>query len=99
MALGGAAVHFRDWSAGDPILGRPFFNVVANQQFAEEVAYPGDIAGSVSVDARTSFAAAGADPRFSSPDATMLLLPVRSRLGGPQGLAGRPPARLSLPPA
>ena len=64
LALGGAAVHFSDWSSGDPILGRPFYNVVANQQYAEEVAYPGDIAGSVSVDARTSFAAAGADLRI-----------------------------------
>ncbi len=64
MALSGAAVHFSDWSPGDPILARPFYDVTTNLQSAEQVAYPGEIAGSVSVNARTSFADAGADLRI-----------------------------------
>ena len=64
MALGRAAAHFSDWYPGDPILARPYFDVTTGLQSAEQVAFPGEIAGSVSVNARTSFADAGADLRI-----------------------------------
>jgi hypothetical protein len=71
LALGDEAVHFRDWSSGDPILSRPFYDVTrpANDpQNVEKVAFPrgntGSLDGSVSVDATTSFQSAGARFRF-----------------------------------
>jgi hypothetical protein len=66
FALGGDSEHFREWSPGDPILARPFFDVnpTVNSQSAELVAFPGLIAGSVSVDSRTELEGAGVDLRL-----------------------------------
>ena len=67
LALGGTSDHFYEWSPGDPILSRPFYDVTrpANDpQNVEQVASPGVIAGSVSVDSRTQFEAAGANLRI-----------------------------------
>ena len=71
LALGDEVTHFRDWSSGDPILSRPFFDVTRptnDPQNVEKVAFPrgnpGSLDGSVSVDALTRFQSAGARLRF-----------------------------------
>jgi hypothetical protein len=71
LALGNDEMHFREWSSGDPILSRPFFDVTrpANDpQNVEKVAFPrgnpSSLDGSVSVDALTKFQSAGARLRF-----------------------------------
>jgi hypothetical protein len=50
---------FSMFSTGFPILARPFFNVQANAQASELVAYPGTLQGMVTADARTYFQGAG----------------------------------------
>ena len=71
LALAEETTHFRDWSSGDPILSRPFYDVTrpaSDPQNVEKVAFPrGDsdsLDGSVSVDALTRFQSAGARLRF-----------------------------------
>jgi hypothetical protein len=71
LALDNEGDHFRQWSSGDPILSRPFFDVTrpANDpQNVEKVAFPrgntGSVDGSVSVDSLTRFQSAGARLRF-----------------------------------
>jgi hypothetical protein len=67
LALGSDSYQFHEWSAGYPILSRPFYDVTrpANDpQSYELVALPGVIAGSVDVTARTWFEGAGVDMRF-----------------------------------
>ena len=64
MALGGDDVHWSLWSPGVPTLFRPFFDTSTGQNRAEEVAVPNSIAGTVSVDARTSFESAQANLRI-----------------------------------
>ena len=70
-ALGEETTHFREWSSGDPILSRPFFDVTrpaSDPQNVEKVAFPrgnsNSLDGSVSVDALTRFQSAGARLRF-----------------------------------
>ncbi len=70
VGLGDETTHFYDWSSGDPILSRPFFDVAPteNQQNVEKIAFPrgnpGSIDGSVAVDALTRFQSAGVRLRF-----------------------------------
>jgi len=53
LGLGGAATHFNALSNDTPIIARPFFDTVGNQQAAMLVAYPGVMSGSIAVDAST----------------------------------------------
>jgi hypothetical protein len=71
LGLDDGTAHFREWSSGDPIISRPFYDVTrpANDpQNIEKVAFPrlntGSVDGSVSVDATTSFQSAGGRFRF-----------------------------------
>jgi hypothetical protein len=67
LALGGDSYNFGAWSDGTPTLWRPFYDTNPGDlgPNAEQVAVPGVIAGSVSVDARTWFSMAGVDMRFN----------------------------------
>ena len=64
---GGQSSSFNQTSAGDPILARPYRDVVANQENSLFVAFPGftsgtttsDIAGTIAVDAREYFQSVG----------------------------------------
>ena len=47
FALDGDNTHFAAASTGDPILARPFFNALLNQQDARLIAYPDLLAGSI----------------------------------------------------
>ena len=49
FAIGRESEWLAFCSPGDPILARPFFNVLRDEQDAELVAYPGIVAGSVGV--------------------------------------------------
>ena len=67
FALGGDADHYRIWSPGDPIISRPFYDVTrpsSDPQNIEQVASPGVIAGSVSVDSRTELESFATDLRL-----------------------------------
>lgn len=65
--VGNANTNYFASSDGDPILSRPFYDLSPSQadplqivgQNVEQVALPGSIAGSVSVDAETRFQSAG----------------------------------------
>jgi hypothetical protein len=63
FALENSATHFRLWSDGNPVISRPFFNVVDNEQQVERVAFPrgssGSVDGSASVDTLSKFEGAG----------------------------------------
>ena len=98
LALGGQSEHFYEWSPGDPILSRPFYDVTRptnDPQNVEGVAAPGHGAGSVSVDSRTEFEAAGADLRIFLNGCDNCCQGWRTRLVGrlsllaPQGPTGR----------
>lgn len=52
-------------STGDPILARPFFDILNGQETAELVAFPGVVTGTVSMDARTEFDSFGLHLRFN----------------------------------
>jgi Putative beta barrel porin-7 (BBP7) len=53
--LGGASDRFRASSDGDPILARPFFNVILDQNDALLVAFPGLTTGSISASLTNDF--------------------------------------------
>jgi hypothetical protein len=53
------ADHFNAASNGNPILARPFFNAVTNQQDSELVAFPGLVSGRASVSESSSLLGAG----------------------------------------
>ena len=69
LALGNQSDPFHDWSDGTPIISRPFFDVLKNEENVEKVAFPrgqpGSIAGSISIDPTTQFQSAGVRLRFS----------------------------------
>ncbi|MCA9168386.1 MAG: BBP7 family outer membrane beta-barrel protein [Planctomycetales bacterium] len=71
-----ASESFSRTSAGNPILARPFFNTQLNAQDAELVAFPGVVAGTINVAARSDFDAFSPRFRFNlacrnySPDAS-----------------------------
>ncbi len=52
--LSTAATNFSTASNGEPILARPFFNTVSNQNASELVAFPGLSNGSISANAVTT---------------------------------------------
>ncbi len=54
--------RFRTSSSGTPILARPFYNALLDQQDAELVAFPGIVAGSMAVTARSELHSVA--PRF-----------------------------------
>ncbi|MGA2035840.1 MAG: BBP7 family outer membrane beta-barrel protein [Thermoguttaceae bacterium] len=70
LALQNVAGHFTDWSSGDPIVSRPFFDVANNKEEVENVASPRDpnnpqsLDGSITIDSLTEFQSAGVDFRF-----------------------------------
>ena len=55
FALGGASDHFEASSDGDPILARPFFNVLLDQNDALLVAFPGLTTGSIDASLTNDF--------------------------------------------
>ena len=63
FALGDGSLQYGQQSSGDPILARPFFNVLTGQQDSQLVAYPGVLAGTVTVNASTALQSAGIDLR------------------------------------
>ena len=68
--LGVQSAGFSEFSAGNPILTRPFFNVQTNQADAEMVAFPatGDqpqVSGSISVVAKDYFQSAGVSMSYN----------------------------------
>ena len=60
LALGGISDNFAATSTGDPILARPFFNALTNQEDAELVAFPGVVSGTVTASAEGTLHSAGA---------------------------------------
>jgi len=52
-------VSFSQTSGGQPVLGRPFYDLVNGQERAELIAFPGRIAGTVSVHADTQLQGGG----------------------------------------
>ena len=65
FALDDATASFTGTSTGNPILARPFFNMLTGRETAELVAFPNLIRGTIQADAVTSFQGAGA--RFVYP--------------------------------
>jgi hypothetical protein len=65
FALGDETVRFQRQSNGDPILARPFFNVLSEEQDSELVAYPDLIEGTVTVGALTELESAGVRARIN----------------------------------
>lgn len=59
FVLSDATDNFSATSTGDPILARPFFNMVTGLESAELVAFPNVITGNVSVDTLTRFQGGG----------------------------------------
>ncbi|MDX1947079.1 MAG: BBP7 family outer membrane beta-barrel protein [Pirellulaceae bacterium] len=59
FALGEAKDTFNRSSTGDPILARPFYDVVEGQENALLVAFPGIIGGQIQAEATTTFQGAG----------------------------------------
>ena len=55
-----ASTEFNAGSAGTPILARPFFDALANQQSAALSAFPGLVAGSVNINETSRFLGADA---------------------------------------
>jgi len=55
-----ASTEFNAGSAGTPILARPFFDALANQQAAALSAFPGLVAGSVNINETSRFLGADA---------------------------------------
>ncbi|HND52774.1 MAG TPA: BBP7 family outer membrane beta-barrel protein, partial [Pirellulaceae bacterium] len=93
FALDDITSSYSATSNGDPILARPFFNLMAiqpnstatlPQQSSELVAYPGVIRGSIFVDAETSFQGAGARLRYLL-CCTDNCVPSLGRMGPVQG--------------
>jgi len=65
LFLGEESESFAASSEGDPILARPFFNVLLNQQDSELVAFPGTVSGEVTVQTETELQGAGARMRVN----------------------------------
>lgn len=65
LNLGGQSSGFSEFSAGTPILTRPFFNMQTNQQDAELVAFPNVASGSISVLAKDYFQSAGVSMSYN----------------------------------
>ncbi|MBN1395460.1 MAG: BBP7 family outer membrane beta-barrel protein [Pirellulales bacterium] len=59
FALGREATHYSQYSTGNPILARPFYDVENIKQNRELVSYPDAAEGTVSVDAKDYFNSAG----------------------------------------
>jgi hypothetical protein len=59
FAIGDQTAGFHRASDGDPILARPFYDVVAGTENASQVAFPNIIAGQIEARARTRFVGAG----------------------------------------
>ncbi len=59
FGLGAITDHFSGASTGSPILARPFFNALTNQEDSELIAFPGVVSGSGTVDARGTLQSAG----------------------------------------
>ena len=55
-----ASTEFNTGSAGTPILARPFFDVLLNQQSSNVIAFPGLLAGSVNINETSRFLGADA---------------------------------------
>jgi hypothetical protein len=55
LALDSQDTNFRASSQGDPILARPFFDLDEGGERAQMVAFPGALAGTVTVDAESDF--------------------------------------------
>lgn len=60
LALGEISDGFSATSTGDPILARPFFNALTNQEDAELVAFPGVLSGTVTAAAEGTLHSGGA---------------------------------------
>jgi hypothetical protein len=57
--IGAQSESFTATSTGDPILARPFFNVLTAREDAELVAYPGVLSGTVGVNVESELTGAG----------------------------------------
>ena len=60
FTLGDGTADFSQTSEGDPILARPFYNVQEAEEGSVRVAYPGLVAGTISVHSHDSFQSIGA---------------------------------------
>ena len=59
FSLGELVDRFNATSTGDPILARPLFNMELGQQGSVIAAFPGDLEGTLSIDAKEYFQSAG----------------------------------------
>ena len=55
LGIGSTSTQFQQTSAGDPILGRPFFNITNGANDAFLIGFEQELEGTVSVDAATEF--------------------------------------------
>jgi hypothetical protein len=60
--LGQRTIKFADSSSGMPILARPFFDVVGNQEASQLIAFPGVVSGGIAI--QSSSRLQGADLNF-----------------------------------
>jgi hypothetical protein len=82
--------HFEYSSLGSPIIARPFFDVLAGQETASLVAFPGVIRGDLTVDAETQLQSAGGRLRFNLGEGPLACLdPALCQVGGMQGTGYR----------
>jgi hypothetical protein len=65
FVLENLATHFNAASNGNPILARPFFNALTNQQDSELIAFPGVVSGRASVSESSSLLGAGIWLRYN----------------------------------
>ncbi|HUT93202.1 MAG TPA: BBP7 family outer membrane beta-barrel protein [Thermoguttaceae bacterium] len=65
FALGDETGRFQRQSDGLPILARPFYNVLSDQQDSELIAYPDVIAGTVTADTSTELESVGLRVRIN----------------------------------
>ena len=65
FALGDECGRFRRQSDGLPILARPFYNVLSDEQDSELIAYPDQIAGTVTADTLTELESLGLRVRIN----------------------------------
>ena len=63
--LGNLRQQYSATSLGSPILSRPYYDIQSGSENAELVAYPGVLAGTVSVDPLTKFMGAGLRTRWN----------------------------------
>ena len=62
--LGEQSSQYQATSTGDPIIARPFFDIVNGQESADLVAFPGVVQGSIQATALTNLASGGIWMRF-----------------------------------